>query len=99
VKTRLTTPARRQAERIDLWWRENRPDVADLFAHELDAARRLIETSPEMGAPYTERHGTLVRRVRMPKTRNHVYYEVDDENGVAMILAVWGAPRGRGPKL
>jgi hypothetical protein len=31
--------------------------------------------------PYVERHGTLVRRVLMPKTLNHVYFEIDDKNG------------------
>jgi len=40
-----------------------------------------------------------VRRVVLPKTRHHVYYEVDRKNDLVMILAVWGAPRGRGPTL
>jgi plasmid stabilization system protein ParE len=84
---------------MDRWWRENRPDTADLFAHELDAARRLITAFPEMGVPYVQREGTLVRRVLMPKTQNHVYFEIDEENDVVMILALWGAPRGRGPRL
>jgi hypothetical protein len=100
VTTRLTAPARRQADRLDRWWREHRPGVADLFARELDAVRRLIDDAPEMvGSPYLERHGTLVRRILLPKTNNHVYYEIDRVNGVVMILAVWGAPKGRGPKL
>jgi plasmid stabilization system protein ParE len=99
VKTRLTAPARRQADRIDRWWRENRPAVADLFARELDGARRRIADAPETGTPYVERQGVVVRRVLMPKTRNHVYYEVDRENLVVMILAVWGAPKGQGPRL
>jgi len=33
----------------------------------------------------------------MPKTHNHVYYAVEATEVV--VLAVWGAPRGRGPKL
>jgi hypothetical protein len=55
--------------------------------------------TPEMGPPYVERQGVVVRRVLLPKTRNHIYYEIDRENGVVMILAVWGAPKGRAPKL
>jgi hypothetical protein len=38
-----------------------------------------------------------VRRVLMKKTERHVYYgRLGDE---MTILAVWGARRGRGPKL
>jgi hypothetical protein len=65
----------------------------------LDAARRFIAETPELGSPYVERHGALVRRVLFPKTRNHVYYEIDRKNDIVMILAAWGAPKGRGPKL
>jgi plasmid stabilization system protein ParE len=84
---------------MDRCWRENRADAADLFARELDAACALIAESPELGAPYVKCHGTVVRRVLLPKTKSHVYYEIDRENDVAMVVAVWGAPRGRGPKL
>lgn len=41
----------------------------------------------------------MVRRVLMPKTENHVYYEIDRDKGIAIILAVWGAPKEHGPKL
>ena len=100
MKTRLTAPARRQADGLDRWWRQHRPDVADLFARELDAARRLIADAPAMvGAPYVERRGELVRRILLPKTNNHVYYAIERDTDVVMIVAVWGAPKGRGPKL
>jgi hypothetical protein len=62
-------------------------------------ARARIAEMPEIGAPYTERQGVLVRRVLLPKPRQYLYYEVDRKNGVAMIIAVWGTPRGRGPRL
>ena len=77
----------------------NRPDVADLFAREFDTARGMILESPDLGAPYVTRHGVVIRRVLMPKTKNHVYFEVRTDEDIVMILAVWGAPRGRGPKL
>jgi hypothetical protein len=100
VKTRLAAPARLQADRLDRWWREHRPDVADLFARELDAPRELIGDAPEAaGAPHVERGETLVRRILLPKTNNHVYYEIDRDKRRVMILAVWGAPTGRGPSL
>jgi hypothetical protein len=54
---------------------------------------------PEIGTPYLERQSTVVRRVLLSKTKNHLYYTLDRTEGVVMILAVWGAPRGQGPKL
>jgi plasmid stabilization system protein ParE len=99
VNTRLTKPAARQAARLHRWWREHRAATADLFARELEAARRMIGATPEVGTPYVERQGVLVRRVLLPKTNHHVYYEIDHEQGLVMILAVWGAPKERGPKL
>ena len=99
MKTRLAAPAREQADQIDRWWRESRPAVADLFARELAEARRLLESAPEMGSPYLVRHAGMVRRVLLPKTKNHVYYIVERSEPVVMIVAVWGAPKGRGPNL
>ncbi len=99
MNTRLTEPARRQAERLDRWWREHRPAARDLFARELSNARVLLAETPEIGAPYAERRGVVVRRVLMRKTRTHVYYEIDRAQNIVMILAVWGAPKGRGPNL
>jgi hypothetical protein len=62
-------------------------------------ARRLLSRTPELGTPYVERDGVLVRRVLLRKTRHHVYYEIDRINGVVMILAVWGTPKGGEPPL
>lgn len=96
--TRFTAPARRQADRIDRWWRANRPDSADLFTRELEAAELLIAT-PGSGTRYVERRGIVIWRMLLQKTRNHVYFRVDRVAGVVMIVAVWGAPKARGPKL
>lgn len=83
---------------MDRWWRAHR-DTSDLFARELASVLACIAVDPTMGTIYGEREGVPIRRVLLPKTRSHVYYEVDDAAGIVMILAVWGAPRGRGPKL
>jgi plasmid stabilization system protein ParE len=84
---------------MDLWWRENRPAAKELFARELDDARRLLAATPELGSPYVERGNVVVRRLLLRKTQSHVYYEIDRSAGVVMILAVWGAPKGEGPAL
>jgi hypothetical protein len=52
---------------------------------------------PAIGAFYPASFEATVRRVLLPKTQNHVYYAVHDDQIV--VLSVWGAPRRRGPKL
>jgi plasmid stabilization system protein ParE len=99
VKVRISDPAKRQAREIDRWWRANRQAAPTLFAEELAEARRLLTKTPDLGSPYVERRGVLVRRVLLRKSQNHVYYEIDRVNGIVIILAVWGAPKGRGPTL
>ncbi len=96
---RISAPAQNHANEIDRWWRANRPSASGLFADELAEARSLLATTPELGSPYVERQGVLVRRVLLLRSRNHVYYEIDRALGVVMIVAVWGAPKSEGPKL
>jgi hypothetical protein len=38
-------------------------------------------------------------RVLMPRTERHVYYTVDDASAEVVIETIWGARRGREPKL
>jgi plasmid stabilization system protein ParE len=99
VKVRISEPAQRQAERIDRWWKENRPAAPDAFARELLEASELLAITPEFGAPYVSRQGAVVRRVLLRKSKNHVYYDIDRDAGIVMIVGVWGAPKGRGPNL
>jgi plasmid stabilization system protein ParE len=99
MKLVFTPEAEQQASEMDSWWRGHRPDARDLFARELAEARDLIGATPGIGVTYTTRSGKTARRVLLPKTRNHVYFEVDEEQGLVIVLAVWGAPRRRGPSL
>jgi plasmid stabilization system protein ParE len=98
MKVRFTPEAEKQADESDAWWREHR-DVRDLFARELAATMATLVAAPRLGTIYTILDGQPVRKVLMPKTRHHVYYTADIEAGVILVHAVWGAPRGRGPKL
>jgi hypothetical protein len=95
----ISAPAGMQADRIDRWWRKNRPASPGVFALELAEAWRFLAATPELGPIYVQRHGVLVRRVLLRKSKNHVYYEIDRTNDHVMILAVWGGPKGRGPAL
>lgn len=61
--------------------------------------RTLLCATPNTGSMYTVLDGLPVRRVLLRKTKTHVYYSVDDDAELVKVLAVWGAPKGRGPKL
>jgi hypothetical protein len=96
VKTRLAEPAKREARRMHRWWKANRPK---LFALELAEARRQIAEKPDIGHVYAVRAGGVtVRRVLMPKTSTHVFYELQQDEDVAMIVALWGATKEHGTR-
>jgi plasmid stabilization system protein ParE len=99
VRVRYTRRAELSIERIDDWWRANRHASADLFWTELGQAVELLETSPEVGGVYKTRKGNQVRKIVLPKTEYHVYFQLDRDADWLMILVVWGARRERAPKL
>jgi plasmid stabilization system protein ParE len=72
--------------------------VPDLFERELATALEHILATPTLGSVYDQ--GDLevpVRRVPLPKSKNHVYYAA--EANEVVVLSIWGAPKGRGPNL
>jgi plasmid stabilization system protein ParE len=98
MKLRLARRAVAEAKEINTWWRKHRPASPDLFEQELDAALERIAAAGNVGTVYEK--GNLeapVRRVLLPKTKNHVYYSVEGDEIV--VISIWGAPRERGPKL
>jgi plasmid stabilization system protein ParE len=95
---RLTRRALADAKRMKTWWWEHRPAAVEVFEHELEATLARIAASPNMGSVFEPNDvDAEVRRVLMPRTRNHVYYAVTATE--IMVLTVWGAPKGRGPRL
>jgi plasmid stabilization system protein ParE len=63
VKLRLSEDAQQDIERIDAWWRENRPAAPLLFLQELRDAIEQIEIHPESGTPYKTAQKTYRRVV------------------------------------
>jgi plasmid stabilization system protein ParE len=97
MRLRLARRALADAKRKKTWWQRNR-DAAGLFEQELDATLERIAATPGLGQRVEQRgEGVWVRRLLMPKTKNHVYYAVHEDEIV--VLSIWGAPRGLGPKL
>ncbi len=92
MKLFFTPQAERQAAEMDFWWREHRPGSRDLFAQEMAEARALITDAPAAGSRYSTRSGKLYRRVLLPRTKNHVYFEVDEARDMVPVHASLGAP-------
>jgi hypothetical protein len=96
LRAKLTPRARREIERAHAWWRVERPAAPDLLIDEIDAALGTLELSPHIGAAYrSARIGT--RRILLTQTRFHLYYCV--HGGDLVVLSLWSAVRGRGPRI
>ena len=65
MKFRLTPRALSEAERLQTWWRENRPDSPALFDDELADAIDRICNKPGIGSVYPVTSKATVRRVLM----------------------------------
>ncbi|HTM44168.1 MAG TPA: hypothetical protein VL137_04390 [Polyangiaceae bacterium] len=99
MKVKFTPRGDLRAQNANAWWRKNRPDTAGLFAEELGQAVKNLETIAHVGTPHpTERRPHLMRLL-LEKTRCHLYFELDEKKEEIRILMIWGAPRGRDPKL
>lgn len=99
MRVRAAGRAKREIARAALWWSKNRPEAPLLFLDELEAAQRHLCTAPVSGQIYGYRKNRLIRRWLLEKTEYHVYFSVNRKAQVIMVHSVWGARRGRGPKL
>jgi plasmid stabilization system protein ParE len=95
----LTAKARAHLGIIQRWWLANRPAAPDLFAAEFRAAARRVASAPLSVAVYRTMNGREIRRLLMPRTRYHLYFEVHDVSHEVFILAIWHGARGRAPAL
>ena len=84
---------------IDGWWRANRPHAPNLFLDELRIAFERLQTSHNHGVRFKSTMRPNVRRILLPKTRYHVYFEIDEARAEVHVLSVWGAIRRRPPPL
>jgi plasmid stabilization system protein ParE len=98
VKAYVSKRASRAADRIDARWREKADDPG-IFAREFRDVVARLETTPGIGSPFpTARHPNL-KRILLPKSRCHIYFEVDDRTETVRIVHIWDGRRERAPKL
>ena len=70
-----------------------------MFLGCLDEAERLLRANPEAGTVYATHRTGIGRRVLLAQTEHHLYYRYRDDRNELIVLVVWGAVRGRSPKL
>jgi plasmid stabilization system protein ParE len=99
VKFVITSRAWRQVEGARKWWEASRDKAPELFAEELAEAERHLMTHPESGELWRIRRRRTIRRLLLNKTAQHLYYVYSAEREEVLVLALWGARRGREPKL
>jgi plasmid stabilization system protein ParE len=98
LKVRFTPEAESRATTVATWWRRN-GIVRDLFDRELAEAQQKVIADPNLGIVYRTVRGMIIRRILLPKTQQHFYYSADEGTGIILVHMIWGARRGRGPRL
>ncbi len=99
LPVRTTARADGHVRRAVSWWKANRPASPGLFAQELADAFRLVGDAPRIGHELDSVELPNVWRILLPRTRYHVYYRLDADPARVTVVAIWGAVRGRMPKL
>lgn len=102
MKVKLAPRALYRARIIKTWWRDHRPGTEKLFEQELEhltSKLRSMSSRSPLGTVHGISHGAAIRRVLLPKTEQHVYYSIDEANDIVIIHTIWGARRGRSPRL
>jgi plasmid stabilization system protein ParE len=99
VKLRIGKRAQQQADKIEAWWGKKRPAAPTLFTDELERTFRYLCQVRSPGVRWPTPRRPMLRRILMPRTENHVYFLIDETTETVQVLAIWGAPKGRTPKL
>lgn len=84
---------------MEAWWVEHRPLAPTLFVDELEETFRILCAVRGAGVRWPTPRRPNLRRILMSRSHNHVYFVVDAATDTVRVHAIWGAPRGRGPKL
>ena len=98
MRVRFTPVALLAIREKRAWWEQHRDKAPRLFVEELAAVvAKLRGRGDGERQQYAAHRGRIVWRILMPKTRNHVYYRLDEAAGEAEVLLVWNAIAGATP--
>jgi len=93
----LTATARRQVERAQAWWEENRPAARGALQDELRVAFQLVASQPACGTVIPSTRFQGVRRILLRRVGYFLYYRLAPRKKQVEVLAFWHARRGTGP--
>jgi plasmid stabilization system protein ParE len=99
VKVLIGARAEREIRRKADSWVTHSTISPELFWDELRAALRRLAVEPYAGRVWTSPSGRQLYRLLLPATSNHLYYSYDAEKEILLVRSLWGARRGREPKL
>jgi hypothetical protein len=94
----ISKRAARAAERIDARWREV-GDYPGTFAREFLDAIEFLRSVENPGSPFPTQRRPALKRMLLPKSRCHLYFEVDRQRQSIRVLHVWDGRRKAAPKL
>ena len=98
MRVRFTPEARLAVREKRAWWEQHREKSPRLFVEELATiVAKLRDGADEERQQYAARGGRFIWRILMPKTRNHIYYRLNDAVEEVEILLVWNAVAGATP--
>lgn len=97
LRLRITARAAAQIERAHVWWQENRPAAPDAVRSDLRATFELLLVQPGIGTKVTGARVAGVRRMQLDRIRYHLYYRIQGEELVVLVL--WHSNRGREPQV
>lgn len=100
MKVRFTPEARLAVREKRAWWEQHRDKAPDLFVQELAViVGKLRDGADAERQQFAARGGHIIWRILMPRTRNHLYYRIDESAGRVDVLLVWNAVAGTEPQL
>jgi len=94
VRVEISKRARRELERGAQWW-----DDPNILWDELEEAGRRLLQEPEAGVRWASSKGHVMWRLRLPRSQKFLYYAYFPNRGLIVVRCVWGAQRGREPRL
>lgn len=100
MRVRFTPEALLAVREKRAWWLQHRDKAPELFVQELaSTVAKLRDGTDTERHQFAARGGHIIWRILMPKTRNHIYYRVNDRAAEVEVLLVWNATAGRTPSV
>ena len=97
-QVKYTPIGAQHVEEVAAWWLANRAGNTK-FVDELERAAELLAAVAGLGLHFKRGRYRRVRRVLLRESEQNIYYVHDVKTDIVWIIAVWGAKRGKGPRL